>query len=243
MWESKAVICVKFQVSSKQTELGIGQVGFTDNRYKLVDFLPVMYLSQTVITSQKPKEITTYDMLIIPFDKYVWSFTLGCIITQFLLLVMMQNLWSNVTGTSNPNDYVFEGLAIQNLFGYWLKRTFTDFFLSTELIPKRRQMRWIQRPGFVIRKIVILKWIFLGNILTMAYKKSLLSSLIPIQYEDSIDSIDDLDNSGLPLMLGKGYTLHELMSSDSRPIMRRIFNRSILVTVGKNGIPKWAFEM
>ena len=104
-------------------------------------------------------------------------------------------------------------------------------------------MRWIQRPGFVIRKIVILKWIFLGNILTMAYKKSLLSSLIPIQYEDSIDSIDDLDNSGLPLMLGKGYTLHELMSSDSRPIMRRIFNRSILVTVGKNGIPKWAFEM
>ena len=110
-------------------------------------------------------------------------------------------------------------------------------------MPKRKLKRWIKRPGFAIREIVILKWIFLGNILTLAYKKSLLSSLIPIRYEDTIDTIADLDNSGLPLMLGKGFRLHELMSSDSRPIMSRIFNSSILVNVDEKGIPKWALEM
>ena len=91
-------------------------MGFTDNRHKFVDFLPAMYQSETVMTSQKPREITSYDTIIVPFDKYVWSSTLGCIITKFLLLVIMQYLWSNVTGTSKPNDFVFEGLAMDKLF-------------------------------------------------------------------------------------------------------------------------------
>ena len=70
-----------------------------------------MNMIDRILVSRKPKEIATYDTIVIPFDKYVWSFTLGCIITQFLLLVMMQNLWSFVTGTNKPHDFVFEGLV------------------------------------------------------------------------------------------------------------------------------------
>ena len=106
------------QVSEKQTELGIGQAVFTHHRYKFVDFMPAMYQIELVMGSQKPKEITSYNTILIPFDKYVWSFTFCCIITQFLLLIMMQNRWSNATGTSNPKDFVFEGLEIHKLFGY-----------------------------------------------------------------------------------------------------------------------------
>ena len=206
-----------------------------------------MYIDEIILASQKPKEITSYDTIIIPFDKYVWYFTLGCIITQFLLLIIMQNLWSSVTGINNPNDYVFEGMVLHNkLFRGWYKCRILDFFLSTELIPKRRLERWVQRRGFGIRKIVILKWIFLGNILTMAYKKSLLSSLIPIRHEDTVDSFNDLGKSSLPFLLMKGHWSHQSISLDSRPIMRRIFNRSILVSFdeeSEDGIPKWAHEM
>ena len=79
----------------------------------------------------------------------------------------------------------------------------------------------------------------------MAYKDSLLSSLIPIRYEDPINSITDLEQSGLPLIMGKGDGIHQYLSRDSRPMMRRIFNRRILweMEMGKTGIPKWAFEM
>ena len=76
----------------------------------------------------------------------------------------------------------------------------------------------------------------------MAYKKSLLSSLIPSRYEPTIDSISDLDSSNLPLLIWKGSIIHKYFASDSRPIMRRVFNRSIFFTV-ENGIPKWALEM
>ena len=55
---------------------------------------------------------------------------------------------------------------------------FPDLFLSTELIPKRRLKKWIKRQGFRIRKVVILKWIIMGNIITMAYKGLPLSMFI-----------------------------------------------------------------
>ena len=118
----------------------------------------------------------------------------------------------------------------------------SDIFLSTELIPKRRLTKWIERPGFGIRKLVILKWIVLGNILTLGYKATLLSSLIPIRYEHTIDSMDDLDKSGLPPIFSKGSTIHDHMANARGEMMSRIYNRSILYS-HHNGIPKWAFQM
>ena len=90
------------------------------------------------------------------------------------------------------------------------------------------QDRWIQRPGFKVRKMLILKWIFLGTLLTMGYEAILLSSLIRIQYEATIDNINELDNTGLPLLMLEGTASHIDLSKDPRPIIRRIFNRSIV---------------
>ena len=94
------------------------------------------------------------------------------------------------------------------------------------MIPKRRLNRWIQREGFKIRKFVILKWIVLGNVITMAYKSTLLSSLITIRYEDSINTLNDLEDSGIPLLLPRGTALHKMFASDPRKIIKTIFNNS-----------------
>ena len=98
-----------FQVSIKQSELGIGQTALTGYRFQLVDFLPPMATNAYLIVSQKPQEITTYDTIINPFDKYVWLFMFFCIFTQFILLVIMQLLYSHVTGTEYVTDYIYEG--------------------------------------------------------------------------------------------------------------------------------------
>ena len=117
----------------------------------------------------------------------------------------------------------------------------SDIFLSTELIPKKRLKKWIQRPGFNLRKVVILKWIVLGNILTLGYKTTLLYSLIPIRYEDTIDSLDDADKSGLPLIIPRGSSIHDHLANDPREMLTQIMSRSILFEDG--GIPRWALEM
>ena len=70
----------------------------------------------------------------------------------------------------------------------------------------------------------------------------LLSSLIPIRYETTIDNMIELDKSGLPLLNPRASTLHKHIADDPRPIMRRISNRSIQYNVD-GGIPEWAFKM
>ena len=108
-----------------------------------------------------------------------------------------------------------------------------DFFLSTELIPKRRLKKWINRSGFRTRKLLILKWIVLGNYLTMGYKSTLLSTLTTIDYESPIDNLLDLEKSGLPLVIGRNTHTHLASMTDPRSIMRRIYKKSkILVWEG-----------
>ena len=109
-------------------------------------------------------------------------------------------------------------------------QSIADLFTSTELIPKRRSNKWIQRPGFGIRKVVILKWIVLGNILTLAYKKSLLSSLIPIRYEDTIETMFDVDKSGLQLILPKDSFTAKYITEDPKNMTSHLSKRAIFIS-------------
>ena len=76
----------------------------------------------------------------------------------------------------------------------------------------------------------------------MAYGSCLLSTLVPILYEETIDDLNDLDNSGLPLLVVKGSAVHDYISHDPSPLMKRIFNRTILLTI-EGGVPQWPFDM
>ena len=131
---------------------------------------------------------------------------------------------------------------VNGVYIFDLSVKIADLFVSTELIPKRRLKKWIQRPGFGIRKAAILKWIVLGNFLTLAYKKSLLASLIPIRYEDTIDSMRDLDKSGLPMILVKGTFLTKYFSEDPREMTAQLFKRAIMVPM-QFPPPEWSLEM
>ena len=71
-----------------------------------------MYVHQGVMLSGKPREIISYDTVVYPFDMYVWVFTFSMIIAQFGLLIIMQNLWSNLSGKANPWDYIFQGFIM-----------------------------------------------------------------------------------------------------------------------------------
>ena len=122
----------------------------------------------------------------------------------------MQCVWCKVTGSKYHTDYIYEGTynkhyPVIDLWGC----NVLDFFLSTELIPKRRLQKWINRQGFGIRRTLILKWILLGNVLTMGYKSTLLS--------------------GLPLMTTKSSPYGKAIRRDQRQSMKQIYSNSILV--------------
>ena len=60
----------------------------------------------------------------------------------------------------------------------------------------------------------------------MAYKSTLLSSLIPIQYETTIDTLEDVERSGLPVLVPENAAPRWLMKTDPRPTVQRIWQNN-----------------
>ena len=106
------------------------------------------------------------------------------------------------------------------------------------MIDKTLPLRWFHRRGFKhSRMFLLFTWLFLGNVLSLAYKSTLLSTLIPIRYEKTLDAIEDLDKSGLRVLIPAGTVIEWLAASDPRPSMKRIFKRGDIIPY--NGtIPK-----
>ena len=106
--------------------------------------------------------------------------------------------------------------------------TFTDLCIALFLIDETFPDKWIYRQGFVYtRKLLILMWLmFASNILLWSYKSTLLSTLVTIYYEKHIITIEEVERSGLLVLVPKNTAPHWLFATDPRPTAKRIFNES-----------------
>ncbi len=73
--------------------------------------------------------------------------------------------------------------------------------------------------------------------ISMSYRSILLSTLVTVHYENTIDTIDELDASGLPVLMSRG-AVYDLVKSDQRPAVRRIFRRSNELSFERRGKKK-----
>ena len=55
-----------------------------------------------------------------------------------------------------------------------------------------------KKPCARARAMLVIQWIVIGFFFTMSYKSVLLTNLINIEYEQALDSIDDVVKSGKP---------------------------------------------
>ena len=60
----------------------------------------------------------------------------------------------------------------------------------------------------------------------MAYKSTLLSSLITKRYEDTINTLNDLADSGIPALIPRDTATHKKFANDPRKIMNTIYKNS-----------------
>ena len=69
------------------------------------------------------------------------------------------------------------------------------------------------------RWVLLAQWLWWGNIISHIYKGALLTSLITIRYTEPIDTMTQMENSGLPLYcLGK---THSCVFSNGDPVMNQ----------------------
>ena len=97
------------QVSTKQTELGIGQTSYVSYRFKVVDYLPWMYVYEFIMQSKRPDPIQSYETIIYPFGYYVWAFAFAFTVATLVVLMGFQWCWSKFSGEPFPRGWLWEG--------------------------------------------------------------------------------------------------------------------------------------
>ena len=119
----------------------------------------------------------------------------------------------------------------------------SDLFVALIFIPRRKLIRWIKREGFRARKMAILQWIFLSHVLILGYKATFLSTLVVIRYSHPINTFEDMDRSGLPLLIPKGTAIHKTIAGDKRRTVKQIYKRSLVYQfTGTNENIPWFLE-
>ena len=65
----------------------------------------------------------------------------------------------------------------------------------------------------------------MANVLSWAYKGTLLSTMIAIRYSVPLDTIAQMDESGLPFFVFKGTVMEWLADTDKREAVMRLNER------------------
>ena len=73
-----------------------------------------------------------------------------------------------------------------------------------------------ERKGSNARSLLVLKWTIIGFLMTMSYKSVLRAILMKAEYEDTIDTIDDLLQSDKTFFVGGDTALKDLVENDPR---------------------------
>ena len=88
------------------------------------------------------------------------------------------------------------------------------------------------------QQLLLIIWLFAAFSLTLSYKEVLISNLVNVGYEDTIDDLDDLVRSGISLALPTNSYWRNWLKYDSRESARILFNNNVpyKFTVP---LPKW----
>ena len=68
------------------------------------------------------------------------------------------------------------------------------------------------------RRLLLIQWLIWGNIISNVYKGALLSSLISIRYTDSLDTMIQMEQSGIPFYCLGNTALCWLADTDPREV-------------------------
>ena len=82
--------------------------------------------------------------------------------------------------------------------------------------------------------MLVLKWTVLGFLLTISYKSVLRSMMMKVEYEDTIDTVDDLLESDRKLFVTEDTAQKYLFLGDPRVKVRKLANRTLYYNLGSN---------
>ena len=79
------------------------------------------------------------------------------------------------------------------------------------------------RESFIeSRRLLLIQWLIMGNVISHVYKGALLTSLINIRYPNPLDTMIQMEESGIPFYCLGNTVLCWLAKTDPRPVGKKL---------------------
>ena len=75
--------------------------------------------------------------------------------------------------------------------------------------------------------MLALKWILFGTLITMIYKSTLRCMMMKIEYEEPIDTIDDMLKSEMILLVPSNTPLGDIVKADIRDEVKELIRKNV----------------
>ena len=76
-----------------------------------------------------------------------------------------------------------------------------------------------QRKSFIeSRRLLLIQWLVMANVISNVYKGALLTSLVNIRYPEPLDTMEQMEQSGIPFYCLGNTSLVWLVKTDPRPL-------------------------
>ena len=176
--------------------------------------------------SGAPQERDNFKTLILPFDEYIWAFLVMSVVLVSITLIFINKIYATFSKESSKES-MLESMNISKklaLYGtpYSIGVNPLGFlFVFGTIIDESngQQQKNSYIAGFTgskARIFLIFVWMTMGFLLTISYKSVLRAMLMKIEYKETIDTIDDMMESGMPLLIAARTAIPTMMESDPK---------------------------
>ena len=86
----------------------------------------------------------------------------------------------------------------------------------------QQKINYISGTNLRARMILVFVWIMVGFLITISYKSVLLAMMMTTEYDETIDTIDDMLKSELPLWMATDTYLKLMLDTDPRAKVREL---------------------
>ena len=77
------------------------------------------------------------------------------------------------------------------------------------------------------RQILLLTWLVVGFFISMSYKSVLLANMVNNQYEETIDTVEDILRSGMPFYVAGNTGGPVLLNGDPRASVKQLVKNQV----------------
>ena len=194
------------------------------------------------IISAAPREINSLFALISVFDKLTWVFLLASIFAVTLVLVMI-NQSSNLFHKESiyQSNSVINKQQVSFSHAYVSGIIFCIGVIIDEAQGHQHKDNFITKATHSkARFIIVFTWVVVGFLMTSSFKSVLRAKMMTIEYEPTIDTVDDAIKSELPAAMAVDTSMKFRLKTDPRQKMQELAKQVKGYKLAEN--PKWVME-